>query len=125
MTALIIKTFADIHEYVSLESEVLVNGIYWLIKYRQNDDGSFSEKSQNNPLKLMVCEENKCSWYHTVYFSVLIKIVLFFLKGAGADVTEKTVFLTSFVMIGIKNALKVPNVNILVWLAVNSDQSET
>jgi len=43
----------------------------------------------------------------------LIKIVLF-LKGAGADVTEKTVFLTSFVVIGIKNALKVPNVNLQV-----------
>ncbi|KAK7173715.1 hypothetical protein R3I93_003515 [Phoxinus phoxinus] len=85
VTALIVKTFADMHEYVSLESEVLVNGIFWLIKSRQNDDGSFSEKSQNNPLKLM---------------------------GDGADVTEKTVFLTSFVMIGIKNALKVPNVNI-------------
>ncbi|XP_056092292.1 complement C5 isoform X3 [Rhinichthys klamathensis goyatoka] len=88
VTALIVKTFADMHEYVSLESEVLINGIYWLIKNRQNRDGSFFEKSQNNPLKLM---------------------------GAGADVTEKTVFLTSFVMIGIKNALKVPNVNILAF----------
>lgn len=48
------------HEYVSLESEVLTNTIYWLIKNRQNDDGSFYEKSQTNPLKLMVCEENKC-----------------------------------------------------------------
>ncbi|XDV20101.1 hypothetical protein PO909_025482, partial [Leuciscus waleckii] len=85
VTALIVKTFADMHEYVSLESEVLINCIYWLIKNRQNDDGSFFEKSQSNPLKLML---------------------------SRADVTEKTVFLTSFVMIGIKNALKVPNVNI-------------
>ncbi|XP_067263766.1 complement C5 [Chanodichthys erythropterus] len=85
VTALIAKTLADMHEYVSLESEVLINTIYWLIKNCQNDDGSFYEKSQTNPIKLM---------------------------GAGADVTEKTVFLTSFVMIGIKNALKVPKVNI-------------
>ncbi|ROL42575.1 Complement C5 [Anabarilius grahami] len=85
VTALIAKTLADMHEYVSLESEVLINTIYWLIKNRQNGDGSFYEKSQTNPIKLM---------------------------GAGADVTEKTVFLTSFVMIGIKNALKVPKVNI-------------
>uniref|UniRef100_A0A9J8BEY8 Complement component 5 n=1 Tax=Cyprinus carpio carpio TaxID=630221 RepID=A0A9J8BEY8_CYPCA len=85
VTALIVKTLADMHEYISLESEVLTNTINWLIKNCQNDDGSFSEKSQTNPLKLM---------------------------GAGADVTEKTVFLTSFVMIGIKNAMKVPNVNL-------------
>uniref|UniRef100_A0A671SI59 NTR domain-containing protein n=1 Tax=Sinocyclocheilus anshuiensis TaxID=1608454 RepID=A0A671SI59_9TELE len=78
VTALIVKTLADMHEYVSLEPEVLTNTINWLIKNCQNDDGSFSEKSQTNPHKLM---------------------------GAGADVTEKTVFLTSFVMIGIKNAI--------------------
>uniref|UniRef100_A0A8C1CS67 Complement component 5 n=2 Tax=Cyprinus carpio TaxID=7962 RepID=A0A8C1CS67_CYPCA len=88
VTALIVKTLADMHEYISLESEVLTNTINWLIKNCQNDDGSFSEKSQTNPLKLM---------------------------GAGADVTEKTVFLTSFVMIGIKNAMKVPNVNLEVF----------
>ncbi|XP_067294105.1 complement C5 [Pseudorasbora parva] len=85
VTALIVKAFADMQEYVDLNSEVLPNTINWLIKDRQNDDGSFSEKSKSNSPKLM---------------------------GAGADVTEKTVFLTSFVMIGIKNALKVPNLNI-------------
>uniref|UniRef100_A0A671SJD7 Complement component 5 n=2 Tax=Sinocyclocheilus anshuiensis TaxID=1608454 RepID=A0A671SJD7_9TELE len=88
VTALIVKTLADMHEYVSLEPEVLTNTINWLIKNCQNDDGSFSEKSQTNPHKLM---------------------------GAGADVTEKTVFLTSFVMIGIKNAMKVRNVNLEVF----------
>lgn len=85
VTALMVKTLADIHEYVSVESQMLTNTINWLIKNCQNDDGSFSEKSQTIPLKLM---------------------------GAGADVTEKTVFLTSFVMIGIKNAMKVPDVNL-------------
>ncbi|XP_026108101.1 complement C5-like [Carassius auratus] len=88
VTALIVKTLADMHEYVSLESEVLINTINWLIKNCQNDDGSFSEKSQTNPLKLM---DDK------------------------AVVTEKTIYLTSFVMIGIKNAMKVPNVNLEVF----------
>uniref|UniRef100_A0A673MFE8 Complement component 5 n=2 Tax=Sinocyclocheilus rhinocerous TaxID=307959 RepID=A0A673MFE8_9TELE len=88
VTALIVKTLADMHEYVSLEPDVLTNTINWLIKNCQNDDGSFSEKSQTNPHKLM---------------------------GAGADVTEKTVFLTSFVMIGIKNAMKVRNVHLEVF----------
>uniref|UniRef100_A0A8C1N033 Complement component 5 n=1 Tax=Cyprinus carpio TaxID=7962 RepID=A0A8C1N033_CYPCA len=85
VTALMVKTLADMQEYVSLESQVLTNTINWLIKNCQNDDGSFSEKSQSIPLKLM---------------------------GAGADVTEKTISLTSFVLIGIKNAMKVPDVNI-------------
>uniref|UniRef100_A0A671SHV8 NTR domain-containing protein n=1 Tax=Sinocyclocheilus anshuiensis TaxID=1608454 RepID=A0A671SHV8_9TELE len=89
VTALIVKTLADMHEYVSLEPEVLTNTINWLIKNCQNDDGSFSEKSQTNPHKLMVHE-----------------------KG--------TVFLTSFVMIGIKNAMKVRNVNLEVQLAIAS-----
>lgn len=60
-----------------------------------------------------------------LYISVFWSRLPCFFKGAGADVTEKTVFLTSFVMIGIKNALKVPNINIQVWLAVKSDQSKT
>ncbi|XP_058633230.1 complement C5 isoform X1 [Onychostoma macrolepis] len=85
VTALMVKTLADIHEYIPLESQVLTNTIKWLIENCQNDDGSFSEKSQTIPFKLM---------------------------GAGADVTEKTVFLTSFVMIGIKNAMKVPDANL-------------
>ncbi|XP_052411898.1 complement C5 isoform X2 [Carassius gibelio] len=85
VTALMVRTLADMHEYVSLESQMLTNAINWLIKNCQNDDGSFSEKSQSIPPKLM---------------------------GAEANVTEKTVFLTSFVMIGIKNAMKVPDVNL-------------
>ncbi|XP_073696897.1 complement C5 [Garra rufa] len=85
VTALMVKTIADTHEYVYLDSQVLTNTIHWLIKNCQNTDGSFSEKSKTNPIKLM---------------------------GAGASVTEKTVFLTSFVMIGIKNAMKVPTANL-------------
>ncbi|XP_050965530.1 complement C5 [Labeo rohita] len=85
VTALIVKTLADMDEYVDLDSQVLINTIHWLIKNCQNIDGSFSEKSKTNPVKLM---------------------------GAGARVTEKTVFLTSFVMIGIKNAMKVPTANL-------------
>ncbi|XP_043096088.1 complement C5 [Puntigrus tetrazona] len=89
VTALMIKTLAGMHECrVPFESKVLTNTIHWLIKNCQNNDGSFSEKSKTLPLKLM---------------------------GAGADVTEKTVFLTSFVMIGIKNAMKVPGVNLQVF----------
>lgn len=59
VTALIVKTLADIHEYVPLESGVLTNTINWLINNCQNDDGSFSEKSQTIPLKLMVCKKKK------------------------------------------------------------------
>lgn len=120
VTALMVKTLADIHEYVSVESQMLTNTINWLIKNCQNDDGSFSEKSQTIPLKLMV--HKKWSIYDIIlYFAVFWSKLSCFSKGAGAGVTEKTVFLTSFVMIGIKNAMKVPDVN----LQVRSNQSET
>uniref|UniRef100_A0A671SIB0 NTR domain-containing protein n=1 Tax=Sinocyclocheilus anshuiensis TaxID=1608454 RepID=A0A671SIB0_9TELE len=98
VTALIVKTLADMHEYVSLEPEVLTNTINWLIKNCQNDDGSFSEKSQTNPHKLM---------------------------GAGADVTEKTVFLTSFVMIGIKNVFKIAIDRAAQYITSNSKKIES
>ncbi len=77
VTALIVKTLADIHEYVPLESGLLTNTINWLINNCQNADGSFSEKSQTNPLKIMVCK--KRSVYDIIlYFAVfLIKKVLF------------------------------------------------
>ncbi len=60
------------------------------------------------------------SWYvkkRSVYDIILYFAVFWsrrscFFKGAGADVTEKTVFLTSFVMIAIKNAMKVPDANL-------------
>ncbi|XP_051551430.1 complement C5-like isoform X1 [Myxocyprinus asiaticus] len=85
VTALIVKTFADMNEYVPVNTDVLTNTIHWLITQCQNNDGSFTEKSKIKPLKLM---------------------------GSGADVTEETVYLTSYVMIGITNALKIQNVNI-------------
>lgn len=60
VTALIVKTLADMDEYVDLDSQVLINTIHWLIKNCQNIDGSFSEKSKTNPVKLMVLE--KCAF---------------------------------------------------------------
>ncbi len=69
VTALIVKTLADIHEYVPLESGLLTNTINWLINNCQNADGSFSGKSQTNPLKIMVCK--KRSVYDIIlYFAV-------------------------------------------------------
>ncbi|XP_051962068.1 complement C5-like isoform X2 [Xyrauchen texanus] len=85
VTALVVKTLTDVNEYVPVENGLLVNTINWLITQCQNNDGSFTEKSTSKPLKLM---------------------------GARADVTEETVYLTSFVMIGINNALNVQNVNL-------------
>uniref|UniRef100_A0A3B4D1J4 NTR domain-containing protein n=1 Tax=Pygocentrus nattereri TaxID=42514 RepID=A0A3B4D1J4_PYGNA len=81
LTALVVRTLAQVDKYVTVDHDVLSNTIRWLITQCQNPDGSFSEKSSYKPKRLM---------------------------GAGADVTEQTVYLTSFVVIGIKNALGVP-----------------
>nr|XP_055056558.1 complement C5 isoform X1 [Misgurnus anguillicaudatus] len=85
VTALVVKTFADMHDYVAVESKILSNTISWLIKQCQKPDGSFVEQSETKPIKLM---------------------------GAGADVTEQTVFLTSYVMIGIKRAMLIKTLNL-------------
>uniref|UniRef100_A0A3B4D0B1 NTR domain-containing protein n=1 Tax=Pygocentrus nattereri TaxID=42514 RepID=A0A3B4D0B1_PYGNA len=85
LTALVVRTLAQVDKYVTVDHDVLSNTIRWLITQCQNPDGSFSEKSSYKPKRLM---------------------------GAGADVTEQTVYLTSFVVIGIKNALGVPKSNL-------------
>ncbi|KAA0716325.1 Complement C5 C3 and PZP-like alpha-2-macroglobulin domain-containing protein 4 [Triplophysa tibetana] len=85
VTALVVKTLADMNNYVPVDPTLMSNTISWLIRQCQNPDGSFTEKSETRPLKLM---------------------------GAGADVTEQTVYLTSFVMIGIKKAILIKNLNL-------------
>ncbi|XP_037387831.1 complement C5 [Pygocentrus nattereri] len=88
LTALVVRTLAQVDKYVTVDHDVLSNTIRWLITQCQNPDGSFSEKSSYKPKRLM---------------------------GAGADVTEQTVYLTSFVVIGIKNALGVPKSNLQIY----------
>ncbi|XP_060763103.1 complement C5 [Neoarius graeffei] len=85
LTALVVKTLASVDKYVTVDHDVLSGTIHWLITNCQKPDGSFSEISSYKPTKLM---------------------------GAGADVTEQSVFLTSFVVIGIKNALTIPKSNL-------------
>ncbi|KAL7836777.1 hypothetical protein AOLI_G00280610 [Acnodon oligacanthus] len=88
LTALVVRTLAQVDKYVTVDHDVLSNTVRWLITQCQNSDGSFSEKSSYKPKRLM---------------------------GAGADVTEQTVYLTSFVVIGIKNALTVPKSNLQIY----------
>ncbi|XP_036453933.1 complement C5 isoform X2 [Colossoma macropomum] len=88
LTALVVRTLAQVDKYVTVDHDILSNTIRWLITQCQNPDGSFSEKSSYKPKRLM---------------------------GAGADVTERTVYLTSFVVIGIKNALTVPKSNLQIY----------
>ncbi|KAB5528406.1 hypothetical protein PHYPO_G00139850 [Pangasianodon hypophthalmus] len=88
LTALVVKTLASVDKYVTVDHDVLSGTVRWLITKCQNPDGSFSEISSYKPIKLM---------------------------GAGADVTEQSVFLTSFVVIGIKNALTVPKSNLQTY----------
>ncbi|XP_030647127.1 complement C5 isoform X2 [Chanos chanos] len=81
LTALVVKTLAEMDKYITINRNVLTNTVNWLITNCQASDGSFKEQSTVKPKKLM---------------------------GAGADVTEQKVYLTSFVIIAIKNALSVP-----------------
>uniref|UniRef100_A0A8B9GVT8 NTR domain-containing protein n=1 Tax=Astyanax mexicanus TaxID=7994 RepID=A0A8B9GVT8_ASTMX len=87
LTALMVKTLAKVDKYLPVDGDMLSNTVRWLITQCQNQNGSFSEKSSYKPNKLM---------------------------GTGADVTDQAVYLTSFVAIGIKNALSVPKCNLQV-----------
>ncbi|XP_076854617.1 complement C5 [Brachyhypopomus gauderio] len=88
LTALVVKTLAKVDRYVRVDRDMLSNTVRWLLTKHQNPDGSFTEESSYRPSKLM---------------------------GAGADVTEQTVFLTSFVVIGISHALDVPKSNLQTY----------
>ncbi|XP_062874389.1 complement C5 isoform X2 [Trichomycterus rosablanca] len=88
LTALVVKTLANVNKYVTVDHNMLSKTVSWLIIHCQNPDGSFTEKSSYKPIKLM---------------------------GEGADVAEQKVFITSFVLIGIKNALEVPKSNIVIY----------
>ncbi|KAM9446334.1 complement C5 [Clarias gariepinus] len=88
LTALVVKTLASVNKYVTVDHDMLSGTVRWLISKCQNPDGSFKEISSYKPIKLM---------------------------GAGADATEQSVYLTSFVVIGIKHALTVPKSNLEMY----------
>uniref|UniRef100_A0A8C9VD72 Complement component 5 n=1 Tax=Scleropages formosus TaxID=113540 RepID=A0A8C9VD72_SCLFO len=87
LTALVVKTFGQVDKYVTVDRRSLCNSLFWLQSSRQNADGSFKELADYKPLKLM---------------------------GAGANVKEQAAYLTSFVIIGIKNAMAVPECSLEV-----------
>ncbi|XP_031426628.1 complement C5 [Clupea harengus] len=85
LTALMVKTLAEVDKYTAVDGIALSKFVYWLIVSSQKADGSFLETSTYKPVKLM---------------------------GAGGDTTEQAVYLTSFVVIGIKNAMEIPECNL-------------
>ncbi|TST10017.1 Complement C5 [Bagarius yarrelli] len=88
LTALVVKTLASVNKYVTVDHNQLSSTVYWLITKCQTADGAFKEISSYKPMRLM---------------------------GAGGDVNEQSVFLTSFVVIAIKNALTVPKSNLEMY----------
>ncbi|KAL0978964.1 hypothetical protein UPYG_G00178580 [Umbra pygmaea] len=86
LTALVVKTLGQVDKYVKVDSDMLSNSIFWLIHKTQKKDGSFTEFSTYRPVKLM---------------------------GEGAEPLDQSVFLTSFVMIGIKTAMQVEKCDLL------------
>uniref|UniRef100_A0A8C7CTE9 Complement component 5 n=1 Tax=Oncorhynchus kisutch TaxID=8019 RepID=A0A8C7CTE9_ONCKI len=89
LTALVVKTLGQVDKYVKVDSEMLLNSLFWLINKAQNDDGSFRQ------------------------FSYCPGV-----QGASVDSVDQSVFFTSFVMIGIKTAMAVENCGLLISLAL-------
>ncbi|XP_062237196.1 complement C5 [Platichthys flesus] len=80
LTALVVKTLSLVDQVVPVDHESLSNSVAWLIRSAQQPDGSFTDTSSFRPNKVM---------------------------AAGSDAVERSVYLTSFVLISLKRATSI------------------
>uniref|UniRef100_UPI003AAF040E complement C5 n=1 Tax=Centroberyx gerrardi TaxID=166262 RepID=UPI003AAF040E len=80
LTALVVKTLALVDGLVQVDRQSLSESLSWLIRSAQQTDGSFGEKSSFRPNRVM---------------------------SAGANAMDQSVYLTSFVLIGLHRATKI------------------
>ncbi|KAM4617089.1 complement C5-like [Polymixia lowei] len=80
LTALVVKTLGQVDSVVPVDHQFLSQSVHWLISSTQNQDGSFKELSSFKPNKVM---------------------------AAGADAMDQSVYLTSFVLIGLHRATQI------------------
>ncbi|XP_075690703.1 complement C5 [Rhinoderma darwinii] len=78
MTAFALRIFGDVQHYVSIDQMSVCNTLLWLIENCQSRDGSFQEKSGNQPIKLQ--------------------------GTIPKEASEKTLYLTAYVVTGIQKA---------------------
>ncbi|XP_020505432.2 complement C5 [Labrus bergylta] len=80
ITAQVVKTLSLVDPVVSVDHQSLSDSVSWLIRSRQQADGSFTDTSSFKPNKILV---------------------------EGTDAVDRSVYLTSFVLIGLKQATRI------------------
>ncbi|XP_069379296.1 complement C5 isoform X2 [Paralichthys olivaceus] len=80
LTALVVKTLSLVDQVVPVDHPSLSNSVAWLIRSTQQQDGSFTDTSSFRPNKVM---------------------------AAGSDGVERSVYLTSFVLIALSRATSI------------------
>ncbi|KAG7490391.1 complement C5 [Solea senegalensis] len=82
LTALVVKmlSLVDLDQIISVDHQTLSYSVAWLIRSAQQGDGSFSDTSSYRPNKIM---------------------------AAGTDAVDKSVYLTSFVLIALCRATSI------------------
>ncbi|XP_061881270.1 complement C5 isoform X2 [Entelurus aequoreus] len=80
LTAAVVHTLATIDPVITVDRQALSESLSWLIRNAQNQDGSFSDKSSFRPNSVM---------------------------AEGAEPRERSVYLTSFVLIALHRATRI------------------
>nr|XP_057928105.1 complement C5 [Doryrhamphus excisus] len=80
LTAAAVRTLASVDPVMTVDHQALSQSVWWLIHNAQNQDGSFSDKSSFRPNRFM---------------------------AEGAEPRERSVYLTSFVLIALHRATSI------------------
>ncbi|XP_061749602.1 complement C5 isoform X2 [Nerophis ophidion] len=80
LTAAVVDTLATVDPVITVDRQALSESLSWLIRNTQNQDGSFSDKSSFRPNSVM---------------------------AEGAEPGERSVYLTSFVLIALHRATRI------------------
>lgn len=94
VTALAVQTLAMVNQIVSVDHESLARSVNWLVLNTQRPDGAFTDTSNYKPNRIM-----------------------------QSDSLEKSVYLTSFVLIALLKATRIPTKELELQSQENSIQS--
>ncbi|XP_004677441.1 PREDICTED: complement C5 [Condylura cristata] len=81
LTAFVLRVLGQVNKYIKQDKNSICNSVFWLVEHCQLENGSFQEKSQYEPVKLQ---------------GIL-----------PTETREKTLYLTAFVVIGIRKAFDI------------------
>ncbi|XP_004615689.2 complement C5 [Sorex araneus] len=95
LTAFAVRVLGQIHKYINQNQNSICNSMLWLIENCQLENGSFQEKSHYQPIKLQ--------------------------GTLPVEAQEKTLYLTAFVVIGLRKAFDICPLMKINTALINAD----